>query len=134
MITDFLEKPINIKEISKDCTIDTFLVENNEKQIEQICDFLMEDKNHLMLVNGFKGTGKTSIVDFVSMYLNSDVLVLKYNFLETTILDDLLLGFFDNFRTYTLKEKLFHQELKQKIFLKKLIRILIQSVVLYVLF
>lgn len=120
MITDFLEKPINIKEISKDCPIDTFLVENNEKQIEQICDFLMEDKNHLMLVNGFKGTGKTSIVDFVSMYLNSDVLVLKYNFLETTILDDLLLGFFDNFRTYTLQGKIIPPRIKTENFSQKI--------------
>ena len=121
MITDFLEKPINIKEISKDCPIDTFLVENNEKQIEQICDFLMEDKNHLMLVNGFKGTGKTSIVDFVSMYLNSDVLVLKYNFLETTILDDLLLGFFDNFRTYTLQGKIIPPRIKTENFSQSLV-------------
>ena len=120
MRIDFLEKPINIKEIPKDCPIDSFLIENNEKQIGQICEFLMEDKTHLMLVSGFKGTGKTSVVDFVSMNLNSEVLILKYNFLETTILDDLLLAFFDGFRTYTLQGKIIPPRIKTENFSQKI--------------
>ena len=119
MRTDFLEKPINIKDIPKECPIDMLLVENNEKQIEKICEFLQSEE-HLMLINGFRGTGKSAIVDFVSMFLNEDTLVLKYNFLETTILDDLLLGFFEDFRNYTVQGKIIPPRIKTENFSQKI--------------
>lgn len=119
MRTDFLEKSINIKDIPKECPIDMLLVENNEKQIEKICEFLQSEE-HLMLINGFRGTGKSAIVDFVSMFLNDDALVLKYNFLETTILDDLLLGFFEDFRNYTVQGKIIPPRIKTENFSQKI--------------
>lgn len=119
MRTDFLEKSINIKDIPKECPIDMLLVENNEKQIEKICEFLQSEE-HLMLINGFRGTGKSAIVDFVSMFLNDDALVLKYNFLETTILDDLLLGFFEDFRNYTIQGKIIPPRIKTENFSQKI--------------
>ena len=75
MRTDFLEKPIIIKEIlkdSKDLLFEPCLIENNEKQIGQICEFLQSD-NNLLIVNGFKGTGKSAMVDFVSTYFAENV-------------------------------------------------------------
>ena len=100
-MSEFIEKPINIKELPKEFPIDSCLLENNEKQIGQICDFLMGDKN-LLQVNGFKGCGKSEIVNFTSMLLSQDVVLLHYTCLETTILDDMLLNFFDAFRGYTM--------------------------------
>ena len=100
-MSKFIEKPINIKELPKEFPIDSCLLENNEKQIGQICDFLMNDKN-LLQVNGFKGSGKSEIVNFVSNFLNHNVIHLHYTCLETTILDDMLLSFFDAFRSYTM--------------------------------
>ena len=100
-MSKFIEKPINIKELPKEFPIDSCLLENNEKQIGQICDFLMGDKN-LLQVNGFKGCGKSEIVNFTSMFLNQDVVHLHYTCLETTILDDMLLTFFEAFRGYTM--------------------------------
>lgn len=100
-MSKFIEKPINIKELPQDLPIDNCLLENNEKQISQICDFLLGDKN-LLQINGFKGCGKSEIVNFVSEFLNQDVIYLHYTCLETTILDDMLLSFFNDFRNYTM--------------------------------
>ena len=97
----FIEKHINIKELPKEYPVDSCLLENNEKQIGQICEFLMGDKN-LLQVNGFKGSGKSEIVNFVSNFLNQNVIHLYYTCQETTILDDMLLSFFNGFRNYTM--------------------------------
>lgn len=95
----FIEKPINIKELPKEFPMEVCLIENNEKQIGQICDFLMGDKN-LLQVTGFKGSGKSEVVGFTTNFLNNDVIILPYTCLETTILDDMLLSFFETFRSY----------------------------------
>ncbi len=78
-------------------SINHFLLENNIKQIEQICDFL-ETKFPLMLINGFMGTGKTSVVNYAASFISKDAIKLEYNCFETTILDDILLAFFDEFK------------------------------------
>lgn len=119
MRTDFLEQPIIIKDISKENPYDPILLENNEKQISQICQFFQEDEN-LLLLGGFKGTGKTSIANFVSGYLSENVIILKYNCLETTILDDMLLSFFDTFRNYTLMGKIIPPRIKTENFTQKI--------------
>ena len=90
----FIDNQIVLKDIPKECPVDPFLLENNEKQISQICDFLQGDKK-LLLVNGFRGSGKTCIVNFVSDSVNPEVLVLNYTCFETTTLDDMLLSFFE---------------------------------------
>lgn len=119
MRNDFLEKPIVIKDIAKDCLFDLCLLENNEKQIEQICEFLQNDKK-LMLINGFKGAGKSLVVDFVSTCFNPSVLTLRYHCLETTILDDMMLSFFDTFRNYTVQGKIVPPRIKTENFSQKI--------------
>lgn len=47
------------------------------------------------------GTGKVLVVNQALSFLEQDVIVLKYNCFETTILDDLLLEFFDKFKRLT---------------------------------
>ena len=101
----FLDNPIIIKDIPKECPVSPFLLENNEKQISQICDFLQGNKN-LLLVNGFRGCGKTNIVNFIADSVNPDVIVLNYTCFETTILDDMLLSFFESFKMYTMMGKI----------------------------
>lgn len=120
MRQDFLENPILVKDISKECPFDLFLLENNEKQIGQICEFLQDDNKKLMLVNGFQGSGKSLVVDFVSTCFNPGVLTLRYNCLETTILDDMLLSFFDSFRTYTVQGKVVPPRIKTENFAQKI--------------
>jgi tetratricopeptide (TPR) repeat protein len=119
METKFLDNPIVLKDIPKECPVDPFLLENNEKQISQMCDFLQGDKK-LLLVNGFRGSGKTKIVNFVSDSVNPDVLVLNYTCFETTILDDMLLSFFESFKMYTMMGKITPAKTKVENFNQKI--------------
>ena len=119
MRNDFLENPIVLKDIPKECPFDLHLIENNEKQISQICDFLTSDKK-VLTVNGFMGSGKSQIVNFVSGYLNPSALLLHFTCFEMTILDDLLLGFFETFRNYTLLGKITAPKIKVENFTQKI--------------
>lgn len=89
------------KELEKNITgLNPFLLENNIKQINKIFAFLQSDKP-LLLVNGFLGTGKDKIVTHTLSFKSEDALLLTYNSFETTILDDILLSFFDDFKKLT---------------------------------
>ncbi len=77
-----------------------FLYENNIKQILEIKDFMMSNEK-MLFISGFMGTGKSSITDKVFSYLNEQTIVLDYTCFETTILDDILLAFFDEFKKLT---------------------------------
>lgn len=83
-------------------TINRFLLENNVKQIENIHNFLRSD-TPMLLINGFLGTGKTRVCDYALSFLREETVVLKYNCYETTILDDILLSFFDDFKKLSLQ-------------------------------
>ena len=117
---DFIEKPINLREIPKEFPVEMCLLENNESQINQICEFLQGEKD-LLLVNGFKGSGKTQIINFTTTYnFNPAALQLRYTCLETTILDDMLLSFFDSFRNYTLSGQISQPKIKVENFTQKI--------------
>jgi len=116
----FFEKTINLKELPKEIPWNICLLENNEKQTGQICEFLKSDSK-LLIVNGFRGSGKSQIVNFtISNSLSEDVVGLFYNCLETTILDDMLLSFFNTFRTYTLMGKITTPKIKVENFTQKI--------------
>lgn len=102
MNEEFLDSLINIKDIPKEHPVVLSLLENNEKQIAQLGQFLMSDKK-MALVSGFVGSGKSEVVDFVLRNLKDDVLILHYTCFETTILDDLLLCFYELFRSFVLR-------------------------------
>jgi len=102
MNTNYIEQKINIKDLTSDSPYSPYLIGNNEKQIEQICDFLQNDKK-LLLLNGFAGSGKGEILNYTASHLNENVVLIKYMCLETTILDDMLLSFFESFRNYAIK-------------------------------
>lgn len=98
----FLESIVEKKEILKsESNINPILLENNVNQIEQILNFFNVDKTQLLLVSGFLGTGKDAVINEALNYLSSDSVILKYNCFETTILDDILLEFFNTFRILT---------------------------------
>ncbi len=98
---EFIKELPDKKTIQKQETgINPFLIENNVEKIEKITEFFSKH-SPLLLVNGFIGTGKTRVVNQALSFLNSEVIVLKYNCFETTILDDILLEFFDIFKKLT---------------------------------
>lgn len=104
MSTGFLDNEIDKKSFLKNdkSGINQFLLENNTKQVTELINFLCSS-SQLMLVNGFLGTGKTRVVNHAASFLTSDTVVLKYNCFETTILDDILLSFFDDFKKLTVQ-------------------------------
>ena len=102
MNTNYIDKKIDIKDLKSDSPYNPYLIANNEKQIDEICEFLQNDKK-LMLLNGFAGSGKGEILNYVTSHLKQDVIFIKYMCLETTILDDMLLSFFESFRNYAIK-------------------------------
>ncbi len=73
------------------------LAENNNNQFLKMHEFFMYDK-FLLLVSGFMGTGKSSVIDYFTTFLKPETIVLKYNCYETTNLEDLLLSFFEKFK------------------------------------
>lgn len=102
MKQNFLDESFDKKLLLKNesGSINHFLLENNTKQLEQICDFL-KTKFPLLLLNGFMGTGKTRVVNYAASFTSPETIKLKYNCFETTILDDILLSFFDEFKKLT---------------------------------
>ena len=105
MNTNYIDKTINIKDLTPDSHYNPYLIGNNERQIEEICDFLQNDKK-LLLINGFAGSGKGEILNYITSYLKADVIFIRYMCLETTILDDMLLSFFEDFKNYAIQGKI----------------------------
>ncbi len=98
---EFIKEVVDKKTILKqDIGINPVLIENNVSKIESILEFF-NTPSPLLLVNGFMGTGKVQVVNQAFSFLSEDVITLKYNCFETTILDDILLEFFDNFKKLT---------------------------------
>lgn len=120
MNTAFLENITEKKDLLKyeGEIINKFLLENNLNQIENLQKFFVSSKP-LMLVNGFLGTGKGQVVDYSLSLLKSDVIVLRYNCFETTILDDILLKFFDEFKTLVAQNIIKQPKVKSENFTQK---------------
>ena len=80
--------------------INPLLAENNLDNFIGMKDFFRSEK-FLLLVDGHMGTGKSVVTDYFLNYLVPETVVLKYNCFETTILDDMLLTFFEVFKELT---------------------------------
>lgn len=113
---NFDKKTLDRFEISG---INQFLLENNSKQVEQIYNFFNHNCS-LLLVNGFIGTGKSKIVEHSLKFLNQDTIILDYNCFETTILDDILLAFFEEFKKLTACGKISAPKVKSENFTQKI--------------
>ncbi len=77
--------------------IDPILIENNAQQLEDIYEFYKNERP-ILFVNGFLGTGKVQLINYSTKFLSNETIVLKYNCFETTILDDIFLTFFEEFK------------------------------------
>jgi len=77
--------------------INPVLAENNLNQFLAMKDFFLNE-SFLLLVSGFLGVGKSAVVDYFTNFLNRSTIVLKYTCYETTVLDDMLLAFFEKFK------------------------------------
>lgn len=121
MSENFIKNEINLKDLIKQepTAKSYYLYENNFKQINEIQDFL-KDKTKILLVSGFLGTGKGEILNKVLSYTNNDTLTLEYTCFETTILDDILLSFFDNFKKLIALNLIESPKIKSENFIQKI--------------
>lgn len=77
--------------------ISPLVVENNLNQLMAMKDFFASNSS-MLLMTGFLGVGKSTLVDYFLNFIAKETIVLKYNCYETTILDDMLLSFFERFK------------------------------------
>lgn len=100
-------------------TTNSFLLENNASQIEKIYEFYKSNIN-LLYVNGFLGTGKAEIINYSTTFLSPETIVLKYNCFNSTILDDILLLFFSEFKKLSSQNIISEPKIKTENFTQKI--------------
>ena len=116
---DYIEKRIELKDVIKDSMVEPCLLENNEKQLAQFCDFLQDDKK-LLLINGYTNSGKSQIINFAISYVKQNVVILRYTCLETSTIDDMFLTFFETFKTYSQAGSIILPKIKADNFTQKI--------------
>lgn len=99
--------------------INPFLLENNTSQLEKMYDFFKGSKG-LLYVNGFLGTGKASLVKVATLFLSLDSIVFKYNCFNSTVLDDILLSFFIEFKKLSAQKIISEPKVKTESFNQKI--------------
>lgn len=76
-----------------------FLLNHNIDAIYKTLKFLKSPEN-IFIINGFMGSGKTSVVDVISDFLSEEVLVFKNSYQEAINPDDILLSLYKTFSMY----------------------------------
>lgn len=99
--------------------INPFLLENNSNQLQKFYNFYKSDIN-LLYVNGFLGTGKAELVNYSTLFLSTETIVLKYNCFNSTILDDILLTFFNEFKNLSAQNLISAPKIKSENFTQKI--------------
>lgn len=99
--------------------VSKILAENNNEQFLKMHEFFMYEK-FLLLVSGFLGTGKSSVIDYFVDFLKPEAVVLKYNCFETTNLEDLLLALFEKFKTLEAENIIREPKMRSENFAQKI--------------
>lgn len=99
--------------------IDPILIENNAQQLDDIYEFYKNERP-ILYVNGFLGTGKVQLVNYSENFLSEETIVLKHNCFETTILDDIFLTFFEEFKKLETQKIINSPKIKSENFNQKI--------------
>ena len=83
--------------------IDSFLKQNYEKEILKAIDFFNSDES-LLYVHGFLGTGKRQFINYITEFLDKDVVKLEYYCKAGTVCDDIQLSFIDKIEKSSLSK------------------------------
>ncbi len=113
----FLDKKDILSQNSE--MIDPILIENNASQLGEIYEFYKNERP-IMYVNGFLGTGKVQLINYSANFLSDDTIILKYNCFETTILDDIFLTFFEEFKKLEAQKIITPPKIKSENFNQKI--------------
>lgn len=92
----FLDSSIDINDIilPNSDKIHPLLLKSNEVEIKKALGFLASEERFLY-VHGFLGTGKRQFINYVTDFLQKDVIKLEYYCKQSTVCDDILLYFID---------------------------------------
>ena len=74
--------------------IDRFLLKNNSADVTKCLDFFKSD-GRILYIHGFMGTGKRQFINYLTEFLNKDIIILEYYCKPSTVCDDILLSFID---------------------------------------
>lgn len=113
-------KEIPDKKNTEKLSVDKFFIENSFEKLVNIVNFF-DGNLPFLLINGFTGTGKSLLVKQALTYLKENVVVLKYNCFETTILDDILLEFFEKFKNLIAQQIITMPKIRTDNFTQKII-------------
>ncbi len=87
--------------------INHFLLKNLSSEAVKAIDFFASE-GKLLYVHGFLGTGKRQFINYVSTFLNKDVIKLEYYCKASTVCDDILLSFIDVIEKNSLSKAVLH--------------------------
>lgn len=105
----FLDSDTRITDIisNKSDKIDKFLLKHLSDETEKVLNFFnTEDK--LLYIHGFLGTGKRQFINYISEFINKDVIKLEYYCKSSTVCDDILLSFIDEIEKNALANAVIH--------------------------
>lgn len=90
----FLDSSLNIEDINlpNSDKINPFLLKNNKSEVLKGLDFFTSDET-LLQIHGFLGTGKRQFINYITSFLNNEVIKLEYYCKASTVCDDILLSF-----------------------------------------
>ena len=102
---NFLDSSVDTENINlpEAGCINKFLLKNNYAEIIKAVDFFNSD-DILLYVHGFLGTGKRQFINYVSEFINKDVIKLEYYCKASTVCDDILISFIDVIEKNTLSK------------------------------
>lgn len=77
----------------------------NTNILGQIHDFINSQKD-LLYIGGFQGCGKSEIVNKAIENIDENTLLFRHLCFENSVIDDFLLGFYDNLRYYSINKRI----------------------------
>ena len=83
--------------------INPFLLQNNREDILKALDFIASEGKFLY-IHGFMGAGKRQFINYLTDFLNKDIIKLEYYCKEATVCDDILLSFIDQIESLSISK------------------------------
>lgn len=98
----------------------SFILNHNIDAIKNILKFLNTPENNIFILNGFMGSGKTYVADFILDFISDEVLVFRNSYQEAINPDDVLLSLFKDFSIYHNEKKITLPKIETNIFSEKI--------------
>lgn len=101
MAYEFLKSTVDLDSIifPNSDKINPILLKNNATELTKALKFMDSDER-LLNVHGFLGTGKRQFINYVSDFLDKDVVKLEYYCKAATVCDDILLSFINEIEKF----------------------------------